>query len=248
MNLLRELVETARETIQSGYYRHGTDLKPAPSLLKAVRARHRPGAPALIAEIKPATPLRGKIVSEGHEALMARFLAEGAAALSVLTEPRHFHGNLALLRKAVATKAPVLMKDIILAEEQIDCAASFGASAVLLIASALPRSRVPALIEYAHLAEREVLLEVASPEEYRMAQETEADLVGTNNRDLRTFAVDIGRTLAIAQACPKEKPLVSLSGFETRADVLRVSPMADAVLVGTSLLEGRTTVRELVGE
>lgn len=201
----------------------------------------------MIAEIKPATPIRGALVEGGLGALMDRFLAEGACALSVVTEPRHFHGSLANLKLAVRKGAPTLMKDFILSELQIDCAAHFGASAVLLIADVLPKSRLPVLIEYAHLAEREVLLEVATAEEYRAALETDADLIGINNRDLRTFNVDLERTVRIAQVAPRDRPLVSLSGFESRKDVERVSDLVDAVLVGTSLIEGRASVQELIG-
>ncbi len=247
MNLLRELVDTARETIRSGYYRSTEEMRPAPSLRQAIEARARPGNPALIAEMKPAAPTRGKLVEGGYEALMRRFLADGAVGLSALTEPKHFNGSLALLKQAVATKAPVLMKDFILDEKQIDCAATHGASAILLIAAILPKSRLQVLTEYAHLAEREVLIECADRAEVELALTTEADLVGVNNRDLRSFQLDIGRTTEFTKGLDLDRPLVSLSGFGSRADVQRVADVAAAVLVGTSLLEGKTTVTELVG-
>lgn len=246
MNLLRQLVETARDTIQSDYYRPRDEIKPAPSLVKAIAAAHAEGRRAIIAEVKPATPTRGKLIEGGLDAYMARFVAQGACGLSVLTEPRHFHGSLALLRKGVATGRPVLMKDFILDEQQIDCAAHHGAAAILLIASILPRSRLKTLIEYAHLADREVLVEVANEKEFQAAMEGEAELVGINNRDLRTFEVDLERTLRIAASAEAIKPIVSLSGFRSRADVARVDGVADAVLVGSGLLEGDTTVEELV--
>lgn len=246
MNLLHELVDTARETVQSGYYRPTGEIRPAPSLRKAIEGARADGRRAIIAEIKPASPTSGKIADGGLEAYMDRFVAEGACALSVLTEPKHFHGSLANLRLAVRRGVPVVMKDFVVAEDQIDCAAHYGAAAVLLIASILPRKRLGALIEYCHLADREVLLEVANRKEYEEAMASEADLVGINNRDLRTFRVDLGRTLEIANGFEKEKPLISLSGFKSRADLDRAAPVADAFLVGTSLLDGTTTVEELV--
>jgi indole-3-glycerol phosphate synthase len=139
------------------------------------------------------------------------------------------------------------MKDFILAEEQIDCAAGLGASAVLLIADILPKNRLERLIEYAHLSEREVLLECASRAEVESALASEADMIGVNNRDLRTFQVNIERTKEFTEGLEFDRPLVSLSGFATRADVLKVRDIADAVLVGTSLIEQTATVAELIG-
>ena len=245
MNLLRELVDSARETIQSGYYRPSNGLKDAPSLVNEIAAANAAGKRAVIAELKPATPTRGKLIEGGLEGYMARFVDEGACGLSVLTEPKHFHGSLALMKKAIATRRPVLMKDFIIAEEQIDCAAHYGASAVLLIASILPKKRIQILTEYAHLASREVLLEVSNEKEYEAAMAGDADMVGINNRDLRSFEVDIGRTVRIAASREKEKPLVSLSGFKGPEDAEKVDGIADAILVGSSLIEGVTTVQEL---
>jgi len=243
--MLKNLIETANETIASGYYRGTDQIKDAPSLVRAID--ESPHDPAIIAEIKPASPLKARKVPEGgFEGSMKRFLAEGACGLSVLTEPRHFNGSLANLKAAVALRRPTLMKDFILAEEQIDCAASLGASAVLLIVGVLPKSRVTPLIEYAHLAEREVLLECGSKAELELALETDADMVGINNRDLRTFGVDLDRTLGFTEGVEVDRPLVSLSGFARRADVQRVAGVADACLVGSALMEGLVTVEELV--
>ena len=246
MNLLHELVDTTRETIKAGYYRPSNEIKYAPSLVKAIAAAKADNVRPIIAEVKPASPTKGKLIDGGLEAYVDRFVEEGACALSVLTEPKHFHGSLANLKLAVRKGLPVLMKDFVLAEEQIDCAAHYGASAVLLIASILPRKRLQSLIEYCHLAGREVLLEVANRKEYEEALASDTDLIGINNRDLRTFQVDLQRTIDIAAGFEKEHPVVSLSGFKTRADLDRVASVADAFLVGTSLLDGTTSVRELI--
>lgn len=247
MSLLHEIVDAARATIESGYYTSDGRLKRAPSLVAAVRAARARTDPALIAEIKPATPTRGKLVDGGFETLVERFLREGACALSVLTEPKHFHGSLANLRLAVRSGAPTLMKDFIVDERQIDCAASHGASAVLLIASLVPGPRLAELIEYAHAAEREVLLECGSRPEVERALKTAADAVGVNNRDLHTFRLDLERTEAFTTGLRFDRPLVSLSGFASPVDVSRVRGKVDAILVGSSLVDGTTTVAELLG-
>lgn len=248
MNLLDELVHQARETVKSGYYRTTDEIKGAPSFREAVTLGQVRHDPALIAEIKPATPTRGRLGDGNHAERMKRYIEEGACALSVLTEPKHFGGSLQLLRQGVGTHVPVLMKDFILDEKQIDCAATYGASAVLLIQSILPKNRVNDLIEYAHLSEREVLLECATRAEVERALETEADLIGINNRDLKTFDVDLERTPRLCEGLAFDRPLVSLSGFASRADVERMRNVADAVLVGTSLLEGSVSVAQLLGD
>jgi indole-3-glycerol phosphate synthase len=157
----------------------------------------------------------------------------------------HFHGSLANLKKAVATGRPVLMRDIILDELQIDCAASLGASGVLLTASVLPKKRLAALIEYAHLADREVVLEVANRKEYEHALTTEAELICVNNRDLKSFELDLDRTRLAIEGIEPRQPVISHGGLRTRADVERVMEFADAVLVGSALIEGETTIAEL---
>jgi indole-3-glycerol phosphate synthase len=138
------------------------------------------------------------------------------------------------------------MKDFILDEVQIDCAARMGAAAVLLIAALHPAERLATLVDHAHAQGREVLLEVASAPEYAWAMGSRADAVGINNRDLGTFAVDIARTLTIAKGAPKTRPVVSMSGLRGRGDLDRVSSVADAFLVGSSLLDGTTTLEELL--
>lgn len=246
MNILHELVDSARETIKSGYYRPTGEIRHAPSLVKAIDRCKAENRRAVIAEVKPASPTSGKLIEGGLEAYIDRFVAEGACGLSVLTEPKHFHGSLANLRLSVKRGLPTLMKDFVISEEQIDCAAHYGASAVLLIATILPKKRIQTLIEYCHLANREVVLEVSSHKEYVEAMASEADMVGINNRDLRTFQVDLERTIKFADGVEKEKPVISLSGFKSRADLDSVANVADAYLVGTSLLDGTTSVKDLV--
>jgi indole-3-glycerol phosphate synthase len=245
LNLLAEIVEGVREKIAQGYYVDRGRLRPAPSLVAAIQTAKAEGRTPILAEVKPASPTKGKLVDGGMDALIGQFVSDGAMALSVLTEPVHFHGSLANLRKAVETGLPVLMKDFVVDERQIDCAASHGAAAVLLIASILPKPRLEALVEYAHAAGREVLVEAGDRAEYERALGTEAELVGINNRDLRTFRVDLERTRTVQDGLERTKTLVSLSGYSKADEIRRFKPYADAFLVGSSLVEGTTTVREL---
>lgn len=247
MNLLADLVDTARQTVASGYYVSRGRLKKAPSLRRALDEAKKAGIIPIVAEVKTASPTRGKLVKGGIDGLLSGYVKEEATGLSVLTEPKHFHGSLANLRKAVATGLPVVMKDFVIDEKQIDCAGDVGASAVLLIATILPRPRLAELVDYAHAAEREVLLEVATREQYEHALTTEADVVGINNRDLRTFRVDLATTRRIAEGVERDRPLLSLSGYETPDQVRENLPYVDGFLVGSSLVDGTTTIEELRG-
>lgn len=247
MNLLTDLVDTARQTVASGYYVSRGRLKKAPSLRAAIEEAKTAGKIPILAEVKTASPTRGALVKGGIDGLIARYVDEDATGLSVLTEPKHFHGSLANLRKAVATGLPVLMKDFVVDEKQIDCAADTGAAAVLLIATILPEPRLADLIDYAHAAEREVLLEVADRAQYEHALTTEADVVGVNNRDLRTFRVDMETTRRVADGAERDRPLLALSGYDSAEAVQKALPFVDGFLVGSSLVDGTTTIRGLRG-
>lgn len=247
MNLLTDLVDTARQTVASGYYVSRGRLRKAPSLRAAIEEAKAAGKTPILAEVKTASPTRGTLVKGGVGGLIARYVEEDATGLSVLTEPKHFHGSLANLRKAVATGLPVLMKDFVVDEKQIDCAADHGAAAVLLIATILPKPRLADLVDYAHAAEREVLVEVADRDQYEHALTTEADLIGINNRDLRTFRVDMETTRRVADGVDRDRPLLGLSGYDSADAIRKDLAHVDGFLVGSSLVDGTTTIRELRG-
>lgn len=210
----------------------------APSL---VRALHEPG---IIAELKPASPTQGAM-RDDPASLAPLFLEAGAAGLSALTEPTRFGGSPALLQAAVRAGGPVLMKDFVVTERQLDLAEAAGASAVLLILPLLTREHsewrdAAEAVGAAHARGLEVLLEVYDVEGYHVAAATDADLLGVNNRDLRDDAlpVDPARTgRVLAGVGEPEVGVLALSGAETAADVrAALAAGACGVLVGSSLM------------
>jgi indole-3-glycerol phosphate synthase len=199
--------------------------------------------PRIVAEIKRRSPSRGEIRPDFDPAACAKAYAEsGAAAISVLTDARWFGGHpdhLAIVRRSAAL--PILRKDFVVDAYQVDEARLLGADAVLLIAAAFPAEARAG--ELARLRERalglglDALVEVHDAEELAAALASGADLVGVNNRDLRTFAVDLATTERLAGALPEGVLLVAESGIHGPADIARLEAAgADAFLVGEALM------------
>ena len=209
------------------------------SLAAALRTRNgqsRSPQPALIMECKAASPSRGTIRSDYDPASLATQYAPYAAAVSVLTEPDRFNGSfddLATVREVV--DVPVLCKDFIVDEVQVLAARSLGADAVLLMLSVVPDDVYRELAELAHSLGMEVLTEVSTPEEMHRAAALGAEVIGINNRDLRTLATDLARTEELAPLAPAGVVLIGESGVSTSDDVRRLSGLVDALLVGSSL-------------
>ncbi len=200
------------------------------------------GAPvALIAEIKKASPSKGVIQPDFRplEAALA-YERAGAAALSVLTDEVYFQGgNDVLTRVREAVALPVLRKDFIVDELQVYEARAIGADAVLLIAAALPESQLRELHALATELGMDALVEVHEPAEYERVAAFAPRIVGVNNRDLRTFTVDLGQTARIAAMVAHDAVIVSESGIATPDDVARVQACgARAILVGETLMRG----------
>lgn len=210
----------------------------------------RPGF-ALIAEIKGASPSEGSI-RDGFDpvALAHAYEAGGAAALSVLTDTQYFHGAWAhLVAVARASRLPVLCKEFIIDDYQIDEARAAGAAAVLLIVAILDEFRLRAYLAHARELALAALVEVHTAEEATTAVAAGADLIGINNRDLRTFRVDLDTTARLRPLIPPGILVISESGIGTPQDIARVRPYVDAVLVGTALMRSpdpATAVRALV--
>jgi indole-3-glycerol phosphate synthase len=167
----------------------------------------------------------------------------GAVGISVLTEPKHFHGSLGNLCKVRGTvKLPVLMKDIVVSLLQLSAASRTGANAVLLIQALFDRGyckqSADEMVADAHARNLEVLLETHNEDEFRRALSSDADLVGINNRDLGTLKVDLNVTQRILQKNPPEgKLVVSESGIHTPADVRFLRGCgAHAFLVGSAVM------------
>jgi indole-3-glycerol phosphate synthase len=234
---LESLVRNAERLVASGYYDEDGHRSPGSRLSAALRQHD---AFPIIAEVKLASPSAGKLTAHAPERLIGDYLRSGAAALSVLTEPDRFNGSLPGLGAAVGRGLPVLMKDIVVSERQIEAAASHGASAVLLIQEVFDGPRAPrreGLIERAHALGLEVLLEAASGETLRRAMNSRADLLGINQRDLRTLLMDRERAAQLLpMAVGDGRPVVVLSGIDRREAVTRARDGgASAVLVGGHL-------------
>ncbi|MBU6400549.1 MAG: indole-3-glycerol phosphate synthase TrpC, partial [Verrucomicrobia bacterium] len=205
------------------------------------------GSPvALIAEVKKASPSAGVICADFDPVRIARaYESAGAACLSVLTDEKFFQGSLRYLRQIrEAVQVPLLRKDFIIDERQILEAIEWGADAVLLIVAILDERRLQALHALAAEAGLDVLVEVHDERELKRALGVGARLIGVNNRDLKTFKVDLTATERLAlrlreSASGSGALLVAESGIHTRADVQRlVRCGAGAVLVGESLIRG----------
>ncbi|MGJ3240908.1 MAG: indole-3-glycerol phosphate synthase TrpC [Anaerolineae bacterium] len=194
---------------------------------------------ALIAEVKKASPSKGVMVADFDPVRIATTYAEnGAAAISVLTDQDFFQGHLDYLQAINQTVTiPTLRKDFIIAPYQIYQARAAGASAVLLIVAALDDAQLRDL--YALITElgMAALVEVHDEAELARALTVQPRLIGVNNRDLRTFDVDLNTTKRIAELVPSDVTLVAESGMKTAKDVARMGAMgAQAVLIGEGLV------------
>ena len=217
---------------------------PAPrDFLAALRARR----PAIIAEIKRASPSKGDILPGLDPAAVARdYATAGAAAISVLTD-RHFKGSLEDLRTVrAAVNLPLLRKDFIFDAYQLHQARAAGADCILLIAVMLQEADLAALHAAAREVELQVIVEVHNEDELRTAARAGAEIVGINNRDLHTFVTDIGVTERLLEDYRGNALIVAESGIDTPADIRRLDRAgARAFLIGESLLRGGDPRRKL---
>jgi len=193
----------------------------------------------LIAEVKKASPSKGIIRADFDPVTIAKaYEAHGATCLSVLTDEQYFQGNLEYLRRVrQSVNIPVLRKDFILDTYQLVEARVAGADAVLLIAECLDDCNLRKLHNEALELGMTPLVEFYEPENLERVLAAGASLIGVNNRDLRTFQVDLGHTIRMREKVPLDCVFVGESGIETRADALRLqSAGVDAMLVGESLM------------
>ena len=200
------------------------------------------GRLALIAEVKKASPSAGVIATTFEPVAIARSYARaGAEAISVLTDEQFFQGHLDHLRAVrEAVALPVLRKDFVLDEVQILEASAAGADAILLIVAALDDEALVRLLANAATYQLDALVEVHSLAELERALETEAQIIGINNRNLATFEVDLGVTEKLSEEVPKEIVLVSESGIRTAADLARIKQTGvNAVLIGEALMRAQ---------
>lgn len=251
---LDKLAVDAKETVVEGYYQ--SSAKNNFSLVSLKQAVIEQKQNAVISEIKAASPSRGTIKTGFDPVQIAKAMEKGGATgISVLTEPKHFKGSFNYLAKVRgAVKLPILMKDIIISPLQIEAGSKIGANVVLLIKALFDRGyceyTLEDMIALAHSKKLEVLLEAHNEDEFEAALQTKADLVGINNRDLKTLKVDIKTTEIILKNNKTKKVVVSESGIIFPSDIVFLRNCgADAFLIGSSIMiadDLEKTVKEFV--
>lgn len=196
----------------------------------------------LIAEVKKASPSRGVICADFDPVAIAQiYAANGAAAISVLTERKYFQGSLSHLkdiRDRLGNKGlPLLRKDFIFDPYQVYQSCAYGADSLLLIVAILTPEKLGELLKLSHELKMNCLVEVHSEAELEIALKSQAKIIGINNRDLKTLAVDLAVTQRLRPFIPPDRIVVSESGLKSRRDIEKVKGWGvDAVLVGESLM------------
>ena len=226
------------------------DISRKPISLKAAIENAKKRGNAVISEIKPSSPSLGTIRKADPVDVAKQMCSGGACAISVLTEPHYFSGslfNLELVRKAV--DIPLLRKDFIIDEYQISEAKHYGADAVLLMVAVLG-GLTNQFLDFVHSLGMEALVEVHDEPELNIALETNAKIIGINNRSLKDLTIDLSTTQRLVTKIPSTKIKVSESGVKSREDLDKViSYGADAALVGSSIMRSddiESAVRALV--
>ncbi|MBS3792300.1 MAG: indole-3-glycerol-phosphate synthase [Candidatus Bipolaricaulota bacterium] len=251
-DVLDELSGSALNRVNLGFY----DIDPGEvkerntvSFRRCIKAQT--SAP-VIGEIKPGSPSQGKIFGDEFDPvkLGRNYANGGVTGFSVLTDPDHFYGSLDNLKKVAKLDGPVLMKDFIVDYSQVDAGKALGADAVLFIYRLFTRG-IPGFsledgIKYAHQQGLEVLLEINDEAEYESALKTDTDMIGINNRDLRSLEVDLSTTRSILSSAGKDRIVWAMSGISDRSDInyLREAG-ADVFLVGTSLVKAEDPKKNL---
>ena len=255
VDYVASLAVKARARVERGYYDNSQTGKcSSRTLVETVQRLERT---PVITEIKFASPSAGIIREVQDPSKIAmEMLKGGACAISVVTDPDDFHGDLGTLANlSRAVNAPLIMKDIIVSPIQVQAAARAGARAVVLISELFSRGLtdqpLDLLVRGANQVGVEVLLEANSPHEFRKLREHQPDLYGINNRNLSTFTLDLSTTeRVLAMSDHFSRPVVSESGIEYPRDIVRLKKAgANAFLVGTSIMKSsniESKVRELV--
>ena len=246
MNILQEIVNATTERIAKQKKVISLD-----TIKELANAKNYNGFPfekalkkddiAFICEVKKASPSKGVIAKNFHYIDIAKkYEADGASAISVLTEPYYFQGSDNYLREiSVNVSVPLLRKDFVIDEYMIYESKVLGASAVLLICAILNKQTLTEYIGIAHDIELSALVETHDEKEVEMALNAGARIIGVNNRDLKTFEIDINTSKRLKSLVPKDKIFISESGIKTKQDIIKLREIGvDAVLLGEILMRG----------
>ncbi len=244
----QEVAESKAHTPLAALERSAAQAPAARGFERALRAKITGGKPAVIAEVKRASPSRGLIRADFDPAAIARsYEANGAACLSVLTDREFFGGSADDLRAARAACAlPALRKDFVLEPYQVFESRVWGADCILLIVAALSDLEMAELERTARAIGLDVLVECHDAAELDRALALETRLIGVNNRDLRTFETRLETTLALVDRVPRDRLLITESGIAKPADVARLAESGvSAYLVGSAFMASDDPGKEL---
>ena len=240
---LTVIAEEIRELINKGYYDITEKVERKNTSLKDILLSKRENYP-IITEIKFSSPSLGEINrnSNSQKEILTRMETNGSSAISVLTQPLYFDGsleNLKIVRQN--TELPILMKDIIIDEKQIEAGFNLGANVILLIETLFRDNynKLEQLIEYAKKIGLEILLEVNTKQEFDKSITRDVDILGINNRDLNTLQLDMQTTNRIlGEEFKIDKPIISESGILTSEDIKMIGKSGvNGFLIGTSIMK-----------
>jgi indole-3-glycerol phosphate synthase len=242
-DILKKILETKKTEVatarqmrsEAEVLREAQSRKDLRGFINALESKIEQGKPAVIAEVKKASPSKGVIREDFNPANIASsYAAHGAACLSVLTDVQYFQGSYDYLRQArAACSLPILRKDFMIDPYQIAHSRALGADCILLIVAALSRTQLLELESLALELGMDVLVEVHDRDELEIALQMQSKLLGINNRNLRTFEVSLQNTIDMLPLIPEDRLVVTESAIHTRADVeLMRSHNVNAFLVG----------------
>jgi|TARA_R100001143_G_scaffold61201_2_gene61582 indole-3-glycerol phosphate synthase len=242
-DILKKILETKKTEVatarqmrsEAEVLREAQSRKDLRGFINALESKIEQGKPAVIAEVKKASPSKGVIREDFNPANIASsYAAHGAACLSVLTDVQYFQGSYDYLRQArAACSLPILRKDFMIDPYQIAHSRALGADCILLIVAALDRSQLLELESLALELGMDVLVEVHDRDELEIALQMQSKLLGVNNRNLRTFEVSLQNTIDMLPLIPEDRLVVTESAIHTREDVeLMRSHNVNAFLVG----------------
>lgn len=256
-NILHSILASTRTQIALRQQQHPltllqnqiAQLDPPRDFVAALRNKLMQGLPAIIAEIKKASPSQGIIRADYDPVAIAQsYAAAGAACLSVLTEEKFFHGTVTHLQQArAACILPVLRKDFIIDPYQVYETRAMGADCLLLIVAALTDPQLKELAQLANELGLAVLIETHNNDELQRALTITTPLIGINNRNLHTFAVDLNITLSLQKILPNDRILITESGIKTVADVTLLREHGvHAFLVGETFMRATDPGQKLI--